>query len=87
MKMLAIKGKKVNTITKGIIKNGIILIENGKIKKVGSDVKIPRGIKTLKAKYVMPGLVEAHCLIGIWEESVGWQEVMVMNELNQQPHI
>jgi imidazolonepropionase-like amidohydrolase len=72
MKMIAILGKKVNTIAKGIIKDGVILIENGKIKKIGSDVKIPEGIKVLKAKYVMPGLVEAHCHIGIWEEKVGW---------------
>jgi imidazolonepropionase-like amidohydrolase len=72
MKMIAIKGKKVNTITKGIIKDGIILIDKGKIKKIGTDVNIPDGVKTLKSKYVMPGLVEAHCHIGIWEESVGW---------------
>ena len=70
--MLAIIGKKVNTITDGIIKNGVILVEDGKIKKIGPDVKVPDGIKPLKAKYVMPGLVEAHCHIGIWEEKIGW---------------
>ena len=70
--MLAIIGKKVNTITDGIIKNGVILVEDGKIKEIGPDVKIPEGIKPLKAKYVMPGLVEAHCHIGIWEEKIGW---------------
>ena len=70
--MLAIIGKKVNTITDGIIKNGVILVEDGKIKEIGSDVKVPDGVKPLKAKYVMPGLVEAHCHIGIWEEKIGW---------------
>ena len=70
--MLAIIGKKVNTITDGIIKNGVILVEDGKIKEIGPDVKVPDGIKPLKAKYVMPGLVEAHCHIGIWEEKIGW---------------
>ena len=70
--MFAVIGKKVNTITSGIIKNGIILVEDGKIKKIGPDVKIPDGVKTIKAKYVMPGLVEAHCHIGIWEEKIGW---------------
>ncbi len=72
MKMIAVIGKKVNTITNGIIKDGVILIDKGKIKKIGPDVKIPDGVKPIKAKYVMPGLVEAHCHIGIWEESVGW---------------
>jgi imidazolonepropionase-like amidohydrolase len=70
--MLAIIGKNVNTITKGIIKDGVVLIEKGKIKAIGADVKIPKGVKPIKAKYVMPGLVEAHCHIGIWEEKIGW---------------
>ena len=70
--MLAIIGKKVNTITNGIIKNGVVLVEDGKIKAIGPDVKIPKDIKPIKAKYVMPGLVEAHCHIGIWEEKIGW---------------
>ena len=70
--MLAIIGKKVDTITDGIIKNGVILVEDGKIKEIGPDVKVPDGVKPLKAKYVMPGLVEAHCHIGIWEEKIGW---------------
>ena len=70
--MLAIIGKKVNTITNGIIKNGVILVEDGKIKEIGPDVKVPDKVKPIKAKYVMPGLVEAHCHIGIWEEKIGW---------------
>ncbi len=70
--MLAIIGKKVNTITSGIIKNSVILVEDGKIVEIGPEVKVPDGIKPLKAKYVMPGLVEAHCHIGIWEEKIGW---------------
>ena len=70
--MLAVKGKKVLTITNGVIEDGVVLIEKGKIKALGPDVKVPDGVKTLKAKYVMPGLVEAHCHIGIWEEKIGW---------------
>jgi imidazolonepropionase-like amidohydrolase len=70
--LLAVKGKKVLTITNGVIKDGIILIENGKIKDVGADIKIPDGVKVLNSKVVMPGLVEAHCHIGIWEETIGW---------------
>jgi len=69
--MLAIKSKKIHTITDGVI-DGTILIDNGKIKAVGPDVKVPEGVKTLKARVVTPGLVEAHCHIGIWEETIGW---------------
>jgi imidazolonepropionase-like amidohydrolase len=70
--LLAVQGKKVLTITNGTISDGIILVENGKIRSIGQDVKVPDGVKTLKAKVVMPGLVETHCHIGIWEEKIGW---------------
>lgn len=70
--MLAVKGKKVITITNGVLEDAVILIENGKIKQVGPDVKVPDGVKLLESEVVMPGLVEAHCHIGIWEEKIGW---------------
>ncbi len=72
--MLAIKGGKIYTITNGVIDEGTILIEDGKIKSVGKSVKVPEGAEVIdaKGKVVMPGLVEAHCHIGIWEEKIGW---------------
>ncbi len=72
--MLAIKGGKILTITKGTLEEGVILIEDGKIHSVGKNVKIPKGAEVIDAtgKVVMPGLVEAHCHIGIWEEMIGW---------------
>ncbi len=72
--MLAIKGGKIYTITKGVIEKGTILIDDGKIVKVGKNVKVPEGAEVIDAegKVVMPGLVEAHCHIGIWEETIGW---------------
>jgi len=72
--MLAITGGKILTITKGIIEKGTILIDNGKIVDVGTDVEVPEGTTVIDAsgKVVMPGLVEAHCHVGIWEETIGW---------------
>jgi imidazolonepropionase-like amidohydrolase len=72
--LIAIKGGKIYTITKGVIDEGTILIDNGKIQKVGKVVKVPDGAEVIDAsgKVVMPGLVEAHCHIGIWEERIGW---------------
>jgi len=72
--MLAIKGGKVLTITKGIIDDGVVLVEGGKIRAVGADLKVPADAKVINArrKVVMPGLVEAHCHIGIYEEMIGW---------------
>lgn len=72
--MLAIKDGKILTITKGVIKRGTILIENGKIVDVGTNIKIPKDAEVIdaKGKIVMPGLIDAHCHIGIFEETVGW---------------
>ena len=72
--MLAIKDGKIFTITKGVIDEGTILVDEGKIKAVGKNVKIPKGAEVIDAsgKVVMPGLVEAHCHIGIFEETIGW---------------
>jgi imidazolonepropionase-like amidohydrolase len=72
--VLAIKGGKIYTITKGVIDEGTILIEDGKIKSVGKSIKVPEGAEIIdaKGKVVMPGLVEAHCHIGIYEEKIGW---------------
>jgi imidazolonepropionase-like amidohydrolase len=72
--MLAIKGGKIYTITKGLIEKGTILIDEGRIVDFGADVAVPNGAEVIDAegKIVMPGLVEAHCHIGIWEEKIGW---------------
>jgi imidazolonepropionase-like amidohydrolase len=72
--MLAIKGGKILTITKGEIENGTILIEDGKIVNVGARVAVPKDAEVIDAtgKVIMPGLVEAQCHIGIVEESIGW---------------
>jgi len=72
--LLAIKGGRILTITDGIIEEGTVLIDDGKIVDVGADVEVPSGAEVIDAsgKVVMPGLVEAHCHIGIWEETIGW---------------
>lgn len=60
--MLAIINGKLLTITNGVIENGTILVENGKITAVGADVQVPAGAEVIDAagKWVMPGLVDAH---------------------------
>jgi imidazolonepropionase-like amidohydrolase len=72
--MIALTNGKINTITNGVIKRGTILIDKGKIIDVGPDIKVPENAEeiNLRGKWVTPGLVEAHCHIGIWEEAIGW---------------
>ncbi|MBI4752023.1 MAG: amidohydrolase family protein [Acidobacteria bacterium] len=64
---VAVKGETVHTMAGAPIKNGVVLIRDGKIEQVGpaSEVKIPIGYRTLSAKVVTPGLIDAHTVIGL----------------------
>ena len=64
---LAVKGETIWTMTGEPITNGVVLIRNGKIERVGtaSQVQIPSGYRTINAKVVTPGLIDAHTVIGL----------------------
>lgn len=64
---LAVRGETVHTMAGPEIKDGIVLIRNGKIERVGpaSQVKIPSGYKTLTARVVTPGLIDARTVVGL----------------------
>ena len=61
---------KINTVTKGTIENGTILIENGKIKDLAADLVLPDDLETidLKGAWVIPGLIDAHTHISNFSE-------------------
>lgn len=61
----AIKADVVYTATGPALRNGIILINNGKIEKVGTDIKIPDGYRLLEAQAVTPGLIDARSVVGL----------------------
>ena len=64
---LAIKGDTVYTMAGAPVENGVVLIHDGKVERVGpaSQVAIPAGYTTLSAKIVTPGLVDAHTTVGL----------------------
>jgi imidazolonepropionase-like amidohydrolase len=72
--MFAITNGTIWTITKGAIEGGTVLIEDGKITAVGVDIPIPQGAEIYDAagKIVMPGLIDAHCHVGIFGDGIGW---------------
>ena len=57
-----VKNGTVLTVTKGTIKNGSILIRDGKIVEVGEKVMVPPGAQIIDAggQYVMPGIIDCH---------------------------
>ena len=62
-----IKNATILTVTNGIIENGDIFIQNGKIKAIGKSLIAPVGAKSIDATdmFVMPGIIDAHSHIGL----------------------
>jgi imidazolonepropionase-like amidohydrolase len=71
--MIALKNVRIFTVSDGIIENGTILLDKGRIVKVGKSVTFPKGtrIHDLRGKCVTPGFIDAHCHIGIFNEGTG----------------
>jgi imidazolonepropionase-like amidohydrolase len=61
-----IKAKKIYTVNQGIIENGMILVKNGKIAKIGKDIAKPTGAKELQANVIIPGLIDMHTHVGVY---------------------
>lgn len=68
--LIAVRAETVHTMAGAAIKDGVVLIKDGKIERVGpaSSVSVPAGYKELKAKVVTPGLIDAHSVVGL----AGW---------------
>jgi imidazolonepropionase-like amidohydrolase len=62
---IAVKGDKVYTVAGEVITNGVILLKDGKIEKVGAGLKIPSNYTVYQAKVVTPGLVDARSVVGM----------------------
>ena len=81
--MICIKNGTINDAIKpeGYIAD--ILVENGKIKEIGTNLSVGEDVEILDAtgKYVYPGFVEAHGHIGLDGYGIGY-EGMDYNELN-----
>jgi imidazolonepropionase-like amidohydrolase len=73
--MIAITNGRVLTITQGILEQGTVLVEGGRIVALGEEVEIPEDAQIYDAagKVVMPGMIDPHCHVGIFPEGYGWQ--------------
>lgn len=67
---IAIRGGKLLTISHGVIENGVVVMENGKITAVGpASTAIPRGATVIDATgmTVYPGLIDSETNLGLVE--------------------
>ena len=78
--MLLIYNGLIKTIAGEDIEKGYVLAQNGKIIAVGKDLKeienrITTDTKKIDANggWVLPGLIDAHCHVGMWEDAGGFE--------------
>jgi imidazolonepropionase-like amidohydrolase len=78
--MLLIKNARILTMTGTEYSNGYIAAEGDKITALGDDAAELAGLGAAasevidaKGSYVLPGFVDAHCHVGMWEDSVGFE--------------
>jgi len=75
----AIRGGTILTMADAPLKNGVILVKDGKIERIGSLISIPQGWPVIDAGefVVMPGLVSARSYLGItsnWRQQAATDE-------------
>jgi len=61
---IAVKGEMVYTMAGEAIKNGVVLVRDGKIERVGR-FDVPAGYDVMEAAVVTPGLIDAHTVVGL----------------------
>lgn len=68
--MLALTNGRIITMSGQNFDRGTVLIDDDKINAVGDNIPIPEGTEIIDVKghWVMPGLIDAHCHLGIYEE-------------------
>lgn len=64
---ILLRNATVLTVTNGTLENTDVLIRDGKIDKIGENLRAPRDIREYDAtgKYVMPGIIDAHSHIAL----------------------
>ena len=76
-KKLLITNGRILTMAGKVLPKGCVLTENGRITAVADQIEIPEDKDTeiidASGCLVMPGLIEAHCHVGITEEKKGME--------------
>jgi imidazolonepropionase-like amidohydrolase len=73
--MILIKNGRILTMAGRIYEKGCVLIEGSRIVKVSENLEAPEGAEVIDAEgmTVMPGIIDAHCHLGMWEDAVGFE--------------
>lgn len=73
--MILIRNGKILTMAGRIYERASILIDGGKIIDVQEKIDEPVGAEIIEAEgmVVMPGIIDAHCHLGMLEDSIGFE--------------
>ena len=65
----ALTNATIETITKGVIANGTVVISNGKITAVGTNVQVPAGAEVINCngQKIYPGMIDGGTKVGLLE--------------------
>jgi imidazolonepropionase-like amidohydrolase len=65
----ALTNASIQTVAKGVVTNGTIVISKGKITAVGTNVQIPQGAEVIdcKGQWIYPGMIDGGTRIGLFE--------------------
>ncbi|MGO0575155.1 amidohydrolase [Ornithinimicrobium panacihumi] len=73
---IAIVNARLVPIDGPVVEDGAIVLRDGRIEALGSteEVPVPDGAEVVDAAggWVLPGLIDAHVHLGVWEEGEGW---------------
>ncbi len=66
-KRLAVYAGRLHTVSRGTIPEGVVLVEDGKVKYAGprAGFNLPPGTPVVTAAVVTPGLIDAHAVVGL----------------------
>ncbi|MDK2902714.1 MAG: hypothetical protein PWQ93_633, partial [Clostridiales bacterium] len=74
---ILIKNGKILTMAGQDYDDGDLLIEDGKIKAVGYNIDAAESVDIdiidASGLYVLPGFIDAHCHVGMWNDGMGFE--------------
>lgn len=73
---IALTGGTIHTVSDGVIENGTLVFEDGRITAIGTNVQVPAGAEEVDVTglHVYPGLINGNSQVGLTE--VGGYDVM-----------
>ncbi len=74
MTKILLKNATVYPVTSDPIPSGDVLIENGKILKIGKNITTETNVKMIDCNelFLFPGFIDVHTHLGLYDEGTGW---------------